>query len=235
MSGIFQSVTTTSAPRSSSAVSAAAPALHTSHVWPGAAERGGHHLGHARLVVDDEHSRRVAHAARRQADGEARAAARDDRRRRCARRAPRRSGARRRGRARCRSGRVVKNGSNTRARSSGAMPAPRSRDRELDPAVRRARADRDLAARRRRLDRVREQPDEHLADEVAVGVDDRQRRRPRRARGARASPRARAPASVTARATTSPMAVGRVWSWSGRANASSELTTLAEPIDLRRR
>jgi hypothetical protein len=34
MSGIFQSVTTTSAPRSSSATSAAAPAVHTSHVCP---------------------------------------------------------------------------------------------------------------------------------------------------------------------------------------------------------
>src|SRR5207244_4337819 len=49
-------------------------------------------------------------------------------------------------------------------------------DRDLDRAVRRRGRERDLAAARRRLRRVGEEPEEHLADEIAVGAHLGQRR-----------------------------------------------------------
>jgi hypothetical protein len=127
----------------------------------GATERGGHHLGHARLVVDDEHPRRVAHAAAG---------------RRMVKHAPPPGRSPTSMRPPCAStiwratarpspvpfGRVVRT-ARTRATAARAMPAPRSATASsIPPSAACARID--LAARRRRLDGVREEPDEHLAE-----------------------------------------------------------------------
>jgi hypothetical protein len=60
MPAIFQSVTTTSAPRASSAAQRLGALAQVSHVPAGAAERHRDDARHARLVVDDEDPRRHA-------------------------------------------------------------------------------------------------------------------------------------------------------------------------------